>query len=64
MNKSREEFRGNFEFNVGMKDILLNRIKLGKERSLILFIGKYLVKWELVVYLMNVWVRVCYNEYK
>lgn len=53
MNKPKEESRGNFESNAGMKDILLNRIKLGKERSLILLIGKYSVKWELVVYPMN-----------
>lgn len=37
MNKLRVELRGNFEFNAGIKDILLNRIKVTKERLCIAY---------------------------
>lgn len=37
MNKLRVELRGNFEFNDGIKDILLNRIKVTKEKLCIAY---------------------------
>lgn len=33
----RVELRGNFEFNAGTKDILLNRIKVTKEKLCIAY---------------------------
>lgn len=40
MNKLRVELRGNFEFNAGIKGILLNRIKVTTKEKLCVAYGE------------------------
>lgn len=62
MNKLRVESRGNFESNAGIKDTLLTRIKMGKEKLHIAYrktSNKIRIRD-----LSNECIRVSYNEHE